>query len=78
MAYDIGGQVWACARIKWEAQINVSVVLGTGTTAEWRPVIITFKLHTTLVMQLGDDGSITAAEVSARSQAFDVRAQLAF
>lgn len=34
------------------------------------PLDMTFKMTTTLVMQVGSDGSISSAEVPARSRAF--------
>jgi hypothetical protein len=74
MAYDIGGTVWACSRVRWAAKLLASVGLGGDL---WRGIEINYKLHTTLVMRLAGDGSIEAAEVSARSQPFDVLPLLA-
>jgi PIN domain len=65
MAYDIGGQVWACSRIRWQAKMHASVMIGPGHLL--RPLTLTYELHTTLVMRLARDGDIEAAQVTARS-----------
>ena len=63
--------IWACSRVKWEAKLHARVVIGPGNLE--RSLVISYKLHTTLVMQIAGDGSIQSAEVSARSQPYDVQ-----
>jgi len=69
-AYTINDARWVCAQLTWLASKDFSVAYGGDVS---RQVRVTFKLPTSIVMQLGEEGNIVAAEVSGRSQAFDVR-----
>jgi len=72
IAYQIGDTTWACASATWQATRGLSVTFGARSPDLPQQVTITFKVRTTLVMELGGDGSISSAEVVGRGQAFDI------
>jgi hypothetical protein len=77
MAYRVGDATWASAQPEWDAawdfattSLSASLAASLGNPATVR---VTFKIRTTLVMQLNDDGEVTEAEVTGRSQPYDIR-----
>lgn len=78
VAYRIGDMIWACASISWQATRPMSVAPAVLTPESVRRVAVTFKVRTTLVMQLAPDGTIEAAEVSGRGPAYDVQGRFAY
>ena len=75
VAYQIGDTIWACARPTWQASMMFETVSRAyrGDSLEiGNPVGVTYKVTTTLVMQIDVDGTISAAEVIGRSQAFGI------
>lgn len=80
MAYRVGDATWASAQPEWDVDRDFATTslsaadlaaLGNRTT-----VRITFKIRTTLIMQLSDEGEVTEAEVTGRSQPYDIRVLL--
>ena len=69
-AYRIGESVWACARGRWAAWKDFSVVWKPEfvPSAQGRSVRVDFTVNATVVMQLDQDGAIIAAEVTDRSR----------
>jgi hypothetical protein len=75
VAYQVGDSVWACARPTWRAMSTFRAVI-RASDVELRPrdeVAVTFNIATTLVMQVDEESHIASAEVTARSQAYNVR-----
>jgi hypothetical protein len=76
VCYQIGDTTWASARPTWQAVVRLERVaygphgMEIDPPREW-----TFKISTTLVMQLDREG-ISSAEVTARSQAFGFEEQV--
>jgi hypothetical protein len=77
VCYQIGDTTWASARPTWQAIVRLERVaygphgMEIDPPREW-----TFKISTTLVMQLDREGAISSAEVAARSQAFGFEEQV--
>lgn len=69
-AYRIGESVWACARGRWAGWKDFSVVWKPEfvPSAQGRSVRVDFTVNATVVMQLDQDGTIVAAEVTDRSR----------
>lgn len=77
VAYEIGGEVWACAVLTWDAGKSVLRMPVSDASQVSQQIDFAFKVTTTLVMQIARDGSILSAEVADRSQAFNVQARVA-
>jgi len=76
VAYEIGGEVWACAALTWDASKILLRMLLSDASQVSQQIEFTFKVTTTLVMQIDRDGSVLTAEVADRSQAFNVQARV--
>ncbi len=76
VAYKIGDTIWACASLSWRAGRTVSVAPATLAAGAGHQVVVTFKVRTTLVMQLAADGTIQSAEVTGRGQAYDIQGRI--
>ncbi len=76
-AYRIGGSVWASARGKWAGWKDFSVTWKPEfvPSAQSRIVRVDFTVNATVVMQLGQDGVISDAEVVDRSRIVIVEQQ---
>lgn len=65
VAYRVGDTTWACARPVWEAKKRL--LLDPGNWTDRYAVELTFRMNTTVMMQMSDADEIASAEVTARS-----------
>jgi uncharacterized protein YihD (DUF1040 family) len=68
VAYQVGGEIWVCARPTWRAAEDLTAAFLDITPSRERKIRATFDVTTTLLMQLDGGGRIVAAEVTWRSR----------
>jgi hypothetical protein len=73
MAYRIAESTWACGELIWQVSQEFTWMRDEGGSPSSRNVNLTFKVRTTLVMQLGNSGEICAAEVGGVSPVYEIR-----